>query len=276
MMQEVGGLVSASCVPLYSKMGANNNLPAVWGTGTLLRLGSHHLMLTAGHVADLSGREGKTLGINRAADNFDFLALSSKSGYFVSTPTAGGKDPLDVAILDLPAEFVAALEGKHRFLTLDQLDPADQFAAQPSAYMVVGYPSSLSGPGATVFTTQGMAFGGVKYSGDSALIPDYSPQVHIAIEYSDDGLVDLEGTRMTLPDPGGASGGSIWRMVERGEGISPCLVGLIHRWEKRPPLIIGTQIEFALGLIWRCLPGTAGVLNMYLPWWQRKGWKRRA
>jgi hypothetical protein len=276
MMQEAGLLASASCAPLYSKSSSNNQDPAVWGTGTLLRIGSHHLMLTAGHVADLSGRECKTLWINRGSDKFDFLSLSSKIRYAVNTPADGGEDLLDVAVIDLPPEHVAALEGKYKFLTLDQLDPGDSFSVQPAAYMVAGYPASLSGPGATTFTTNGMVFGGIRYAGNPALIPNFSPDLHVAIEYSDQGLVDLEGTRVVLPDPGGASGGAIWRIIENGKPLAPRLVGLIRRREMKPSVIIGTQIEYALGLIWRSFPGTASVLNMYVPWWECTGWKRRA
>ncbi|HLY75270.1 MAG TPA: hypothetical protein VKU80_14210, partial [Planctomycetota bacterium] len=161
---------------------------------------------------------------------------------------------------------MAELEVRHEFLTLDRLDPTDQFAAKQSAYVVLGYPTVLSGPGPTVFSTNGMLFGGLKYSGDPSLIRDFTPDVHVAIEWSDVGMVDLDGIRQSLPEPGGISGGAIWRTIESGDGlIRPRLVGLVQRWEKKPSVIIGTQIEYALGLIWRSLPGTAAVMNLQLP-----------
>ncbi|HLY75271.1 MAG TPA: hypothetical protein VKU80_14215 [Planctomycetota bacterium] len=80
-MAAVGKMISPSCVPLYSRISNNNSTPEIQGTGTLLRLGSHHLMLTAGHVADLSGRQGKTLCIRRYNDpKMAFLPFSSKMG----------------------------------------------------------------------------------------------------------------------------------------------------------------------------------------------------
>jgi len=193
-------------------------------------------------------------------------------GYFVTPPQGGGEDPFDAAIMELPPEFVAHLEARHRFLTLDQLDPADQFAAQPSAYMIAGFPSSLSTPGPTLFEQNGMVFGGLKYSGAPSLVQNFYPNIHVAIEYSDQGLVDIDGTHASLPDPSGISGGAIWRTVEPGNTGAPRLVGLVQRWERKPPLIIGTQIEYILELICRCYPGTADMVNLCLPLWRRPGW----
>ena len=77
-------------------------------------------MLTARHVADLSGRQGKILCVRRAGDKMHFLTFSHELGYACTSATDGkdDKDPLDVAVVNLPMDFVKELQANHDFLTL--------------------------------------------------------------------------------------------------------------------------------------------------------------
>jgi hypothetical protein len=84
-----------------------------------------------------------------------------------------------------------------------------------------------------------------------------------------------------LPDPGGMSGGALWRTFDHGETASSSgpdlvrLVGIVQELIVDPPLLIATQIEYALDLIKKGYPDTRGVINAYVPGWKRTGWNPR-
>lgn len=213
----------------------------------------------------------------------EFLSLGGGMGYYAS-PSQDPRhrdDPLDVAVVPLPPHFTAELNSTYEFLLLSQMDPTDPSAPQPSAYMVCGFPTVLSEAGPLLYRTTGMCFGGIRYTGNASDIMGFIKDIHVAIAYTDEGLIDTDGTRRTLIDPSGASGCGIWRTIEAGSSFDSGLgqvklVALLQREEKKPPVLIGTQIEYPLWVLAQNYPSLRSAIRIHQHTsWQRAGWRFR-
>lgn len=271
--------ISSATVPIYSRTSANNADPIVEGTGTLLRIGSYYFLMTAAHVADESLNYGRALCIRRPSDRMEFLCVGR--GMMCWTTSGAVPDRFDIAAIELTPQFIEVLEARHTFLSLMDIDPTDQLSGQPSAYVISGYPTELSGPGPLVFTTNGLLFGGIRFVGDPATLEDFSPDTHVAVAWDDTGMTDGDGMVRQLPEAAGLSGGGLWRTLERGEdpatlqATSARLVGIVRRWEREPAVIIGTQIEFMIAHLAVSLPSLRPIIRIYRNFWglYRPAWR---
>ena len=255
-LQAIKDHVTKFAVPLYSEVSATDPTIIVRGTGVLLAVGSHRFLITAAHVGDLKVKEGLNLHFRLPGDKAE-CSVAGKDIPGVSSISKDSKhydDPIDTVVLDLPQEHASALESRYEFLTLAQIDPSDPAMPQPSGYVATGFPGDLSGLGVTAQTTKGMILSSVRHAGDLSQVKRFNPAFHAALDYKAHYFMDggqlKEAAR--LPDPGGMSGGALWRTFDHGQTASNSgpervrLVGIVQELIFDPPLLITTQIEYAL------------------------------
>jgi hypothetical protein len=179
---------------------------------------------------------------------------------------------LDLAICELKDTTAAALASHRQFVQLSGIDPADQ-RHSGVYYMVVGYPGMHS----TISPTTGkhrytpLAYGTGVYQGGRGLLDGFNPEAHIALDYLRWNNVNPSGTLIELPDPGGISGGGIFRMTQPDKALEEWtsddikLVGIVHEWHSRLAVLEGTHMRVVLQLILNAYPKVRTALEAAYP-----------
>ena len=259
----MGTVTDSHTIPLWCRKSREDPSPEVRGSGVLLQVAHMFFLITAYHMALL------THSIRRRRDRMEFIPLPEVRYPYLS-------DPVDLAAIPLTYEFVDSLDPSHVFATLDSLDPTDRMVPQPSPYVVHGYLSEMSQPGAINYQTYAMHYFSSKYIGPESTISGFSHQTQLALKLQNDEVTrDIDGTRKPLPDLGGMSGCGIWR-----QGFPPSnsihLVGITTRWNKDPRLVIGSQCELLLAFIATVYPELRSRIELRVGWkWKRPGWRPR-
>ena len=211
------------------------------GTGTLLRVADHFLLITAAHVFKEAAMAQKTLGCGGTRDGY-FVA--QKNNAHVSSEGQYGStgDPLDVGLYRIPIEDVARFDPK-RFLSLGDVDTGPQPAR--GVYSLHGYPCVWATPGGDGEKTTLKPLQHTTYRCNrEQLLEDYQDQLHILLDGQLEqvtneqaepvGYFDRHGAAVPFPRGlGGMSGCSAW-----------CVGNLdvpIERWSQQKPRLAGIQ-----------------------------------
>lgn len=273
-LKAVREALSKFTIPLFCmKESGKTEAVEVFGSGTLLVIGDHRFLVTSAHVPSRANHQGMNLlWRHPGGNNGGYRNLAGAGNYFgsLSKDPAHLDDPIDIAVFKLPDKAIEELNAHYDFIDLSQLDPADsQFSTvdyldqgDPSSgprfgYAVVGFPHALSPGDVITSPLTSLLLGTVKHIDDLGQINDYEPEIQMALSFKAKHALSESGfAERKLPNPGGLSGGAIWRTIDaNAPNIDrPQLVGIAQRWETNPPVIIGTQIGYVVRLILQGYP----------------------
>lgn len=221
--------------------------PDVCGTGTLVKKGSKHFILTAAHVVRRfsplfvpTGTEHVPLSIN--------WILSSTARDDCE------RDPLDYAIAELGTKQSELLRQRWTFVPDNLLDGVgDEFAT--AEYAFTGYPTSRD---RVVFERREHRFQPrffIQHSVASSALEKagFSPHTHIGIHFKQTKNVNEVGLKVSLPKMEGVSGGAIWRVCSRNPTkpghITAKLAGLATDRIVNHRMLVGVRIGLPVSRI---------------------------
>ena len=175
---------------------------------------------------------------------------------FVSS-SQKGTDPLDVAAMVVPDDFVAQ--------ELRSPLPLDRTTAEASSHeaqmrCIYGFPASKNktakraDSSRRVFTAYGFAYAGASRHIQSDY-PQYkkTTEHHVALHYQKDGRNE-KGEHVTPPHPRGISGGGLWSTSDAFNQSPAILEGIAIEFHKDQSLVFSTRIEHVLSFIRERLP----------------------
>lgn len=246
---------------------------AVAGTGVLLRVGDRHFLLSAAHVLDLGFHLKMPMAIQPSLDSvppipLNFVGRKSSdpsSGMEENDPDLRDSDPLDISLAELTPDTADKLAIRHRFLTLNDVDPLPPRIAD--GMYVFGYPSALAKPGQGDVDLENWPLGYVTTVLQHE--PDQRDKNKEILLYFPLESRDLKGTKIEAPPPDGLSGCGIWRLSRAP--VRPAasrlddmrLVGIQHRWRSSGRYLIGTGVKHILDFLWGCYPDLRSSLVLW-------------
>jgi len=199
---------------------SRDNTMVQYGTGTLLRIGEAHFLITAAHLFDLNASE---VGLYIS----DYTP--PKSNYVVplgrirvvrgKLPFDGGvfgDDPpiLDVAVIPLGDDIIAQIPNR-KWLNMGHIDTDGEDVA--GRYLLCGYPTELTATNVAeqvVTYRLPMVYSTEIYQGPISTFRTYDKRFHFLLCVPIDGAVPIAGsTRPRANRIQGISGCSVWRTV---------------------------------------------------------------
>jgi hypothetical protein len=272
--------IRRSTIPLFSQEGTK---VVVFGSAVLVAVGSFRFLLTAAHVPHRARAANQAIAFMYPDGTYQ--ACDGDEGFFItaSEDPSHMDDGEDLGIYRLSDAMATKLASHYAFVTLDQFEPAEHLTPHESGYTTVGFPNALSPEDVQKAGFTGMTLATVKYKGRARKLGPFDGDRQLAFEYRAEYSMGASGKleTMKLPNPGGMSGGAIWRTFDGSKKTEEQsvdllrLVGIVQLRVKDPPVIVGTQIEYAFRLLIARYPELAAVLNAYLPGWKKHGWKPR-
>jgi hypothetical protein len=235
-----------------------SEVPELFGSGVLLQVADVPFAVTAAHVLDEALEKGWAVGIAPGEDGAPMVPFETVKVLRSHMPASGDRrdDVLDLAIWELKAVTADALASHRRFVQLAGIDPADQ-RHLGVYYMVVGYPGvrtrTAPDTGKQFYTP--LAYGTGIYQGGRGPINGFNAELHIALDYLLWNNVNPSGTLIDLPDPGGISGGGIFRMTQPGKALEEWtpedvkLVGIVHECNSKLAVLEGTHMRAVLQIL---------------------------
>lgn len=185
---------------------------AVWGTGTLFKIGGEGFLITAAHVVRASGAKGIHVPRDEAG-----IVLVPLAGAHAFVHEIAPHDA-DCAVLHLEPTTVEALSGRP-FLTLENVLSAEPEAG--TTLLLCGYPTALNPHGvrpADIFQTE--PYEGVVESFDieevAAPIPAH-PGLHLFMRHTLDVFRPGSARQERGPLLNGISGCSVWLPIDAPE-----------------------------------------------------------
>ncbi len=223
----------------------------------LFEIGNRSFVITASHVFTVlqeAMRSGLPVLIPSSKPGVRFLRLDQVGGYFSVKPKdSSHPDPLDVALLELSQPMADALREHMHFLHMPELDMEDT-PSRESQYLTFGYPHRLldqqDGQQQLFYTPLHLI--SRIYSCDRGALPNYNPEFEIAVDFVPEASRDSAGRPIALPNPKGASGCGIWRIVRQDKDYDDWdssmlrLVGIEHTWNYEAHVLRGTRIGYAI------------------------------
>lgn len=243
-------------VPIYGVKA--NRLPAMVGTGFLLRIRNITFFVTASHVLD----EGRESGL-WVTDGTRFHQVAMEV-YRTRLDAARGLD-FDLAFNELPPALHEALS-RHTPVDIERCDP-NHVPHRQIIYSFIGYPASLNKP---KLNTKQL---------DATMLPyrvvclkqtlfdqlQLNSSVHLAMEFDPPNTKYPDGSIRTPPTPKGISGCAVWALgsvaeIDRGVALPKVVgVGIAHR--RNPERLEATRIAGVLETIRAIRPD----LSPYIP-----------
>jgi hypothetical protein len=188
-------------VPIFYDNG--ETLEAI-GTGTLLDVGDHLLLVTAAHV--LEGYDGSKL----------VSPWDRKSGKTASWGTHGyltpkSSDRLDVAMVELQyPETVADFRKNYRRLTLDQIAAP---STEGATYILAGYPECMTTVDDTMINQRPIAFyTEILTDTPKGWVNFHNPSQDLFFKLGTKARELFTGEEQSVPKLQGASGCVIWEL----------------------------------------------------------------
>ena len=235
-------------------------LPDPLGTAAVLTVAGKYLLMTAAHVLDPMSESTLYGGIDGGS-----LVEITGQAYFSGAPESGGheNDEIDVAFIDLSPETVLKLT-TDVLLTPDDLDVNDRGRIE-DVYVAMGYPYRK---------TKRVAGANVEsklYKYTTVLRPNlYAAErrdeaTHVVLGFHRRSM-RFEGRQQTAPDPGGMSGGPVFRLDNVGTPLISGvplgrLVALLTDYSARNHVLIGPRVSVLVAYVRKALPD----LSPHLP-----------
>lgn len=209
------------------------------GTGNILRTDSGFYLLTAMHVP-ATKKDGPLAyaignGVRPEVITNRWLCIG---------------EPSDIAVvrIDPPSDWPRGWITLDMFAAASSVDPTVDF------HHIHGFTASRSR--FTAFA-KGVLSETLNYTTVNGTLPaGFDPAIHLAIEYPNDDQLRADGRMVGLPDPGGLSGGIIWRTNYCANSASwsadlMTIAGIAIRWSQIDGRIIGTRVEVVAEIVRR-------------------------
>lgn len=230
------------------------------GSGTVINLWGEAFVLTAHHVA----QEKLSPELDGTGRKYQGIAHSLRSGVpprMISTPCYGMPRPYDLCLIQIDDSDM-----DQEAVKLEQLAATSSLADRDMLF-IQGFPGARSRAlfGVNSETLPFLTGPGI------ATCDWFDPRIHFAIDYPATGLVDELGNSSDLVVPGGLSGAPVWATgrSNTGDNWDPSvarIIGVIHSWEQRDQILIGTRIEAVKGFLLQVLRSRYAYEN-----WERRG-----
>ena len=251
-MEKVAAPLVDTVWPIY-EVGKRKE-PHLVGSCVLLRIASHHFLLSAGHVIRAIRKTDLYLG---AGDKIPLLG----GKYFTTGPA-----DLDLGVF-FPDDDVVASVPDSGFITSELL-----YAVPPEPsreiHLVIGYPRTKQPTRVTKREFDAVPISVTAYSltASEHLEAGYDPLESVLLEFNKK-KVWSAGGRVTASDPIGMSGGGVWNVPELLESPTPraALAAIQIEWHKvKPQRLLATRIQPCLALIVREVPELDSHLSLFL------------
>jgi hypothetical protein len=215
-------------VPLYQGGVNKNHTPELIGTGFALHLGTHKMLITAGHVTDLLHE--RQFHVPNSGQLTPFNCRITRLGH-AGVPRA--EDPIDLTVIDLDTDQAARLSAYH-FVGLSEIE-YDSVIHDTTAYNAfMGYPESKN---RSQFKANFVMPCLAPYVGVQIPLAKHEElnrpyQTHLGIPF-DKNSVGFDGKPINPPSPKGLSGCPVWALGRIPE--------IVHG--SRKPLFVGMGLE---------------------------------
>ena len=227
------------------------------GSGTVVRIGSNYLIVTAGH--NLNGLALNQIEVLPRGSNLE-PPLPIVSGQFRISPDVGW---LEVDSTALQSSSIKAVD-------LSQLGPLNDEGLSQVVVLVQGYPCERVTPLASDSDRSHVESDGlltlvIPPLARSSIVPD----VDFSVEYPPwDGSID----HLPLSAPPGASGGGVWRVpVFRDSCLwdpeQSRLLALVESWQSKSKELFCVHIEQWLSAVRQDRPEFAAEIDASINGW---------
>jgi hypothetical protein len=222
-----------------------------------LMVGDHFFAVTAAHCI----RSTQVTQMRVAYRERDY---SSHFAFFKKGTLGGSNDdPVDVGYLEIDHSLTQEIPVE--FLTLDHL--SIEHEPESSVAFLFGFPAKLipldkAQQRTFVFRPLGL----LTLTATQDSIPNFvDSKLNIVLRYPEQGAVGEQSLPLSLPDPHGISGGSIWvydpNLANPLIGVHNArLVGIQSSWSETKRIAIGNRIVNLLRLLARDYPDIRDIL----------------
>ena len=235
-------------------------------TGVLYRIANDYFVLTASHK--LPETVNANIPLYLSMNKPGVVPIPLADAKFHSTEEVGR----DVSAIWLPPETVEEIAKHKDFLSHNQIDLNGANSRGPFAFF--GYPMDWSGHLVSdeYVRSLGLAFATFPHSGPMYEEAFFDPKLHVAMNFSRDGIQALTGKVDYLPKLHGISGCGVWQIGDMVDGeLRPrnentvTLVAIQHRWFPMHDYIQATRIGWALSYIAENFPGVRAPMEIAYP-----------
>jgi hypothetical protein len=210
----------------------------VEGTGTIIELGGHVLLVTAEHVLS-----------QIAAKGYVGISFSNGDGkrYAQVLHPFSTNAQLDVACVKIPRP---RQPDSDRLACPETLIESSVNLSEKDLLFIYGFPGNSSRFSAFLKGIRSKSLTYAAYAGMSE-DPWFDPSMHLAIKYDPKHFIGGDGLPADFPLPDGLSEATVWkipRLEEQGTWASQDarIVGVIQRWDSTGRFVIATRIEHVL------------------------------
>jgi len=223
-----------------------NRLPAMVGTGFLLRIREVTFFVTASHVLDAGSESGLWV-----TDGTSFHQLAMQM-YRTRLDVARGLD-FDLAFNELPPALREALS-RHAPVEVETCDP-NHVPHRQIIYSFIGFPASLNKPklNSSRFDATMLPYRVVCLKPEVFAQLGLNSSVQLAMEFDPPNTKYPDGITRTPPTPKGISGCAVWALgsvaeIDRGMAV-PRVVGVGIAHCRNPERLEATRIAGVLETI---------------------------
>ncbi len=227
----------------------NDTSGELLGTGTFIECHGSTYLLTAQHVAECLFDE-KIGGGRKYESGLCHSVGNAERMMYVTNPWTAWPPPHDLALSRIDP---IVLQDTDRQTIGPEDFASDTKDLGEDIYFLHGFPGKQSrftafGPG-VVSTT--LPYGGCITTSQLSV---FNPDIHFAITYPAEEIVDERGLSTNLPHPGGLSGSVVWktnRVGAKGEWTpdQARIVGVARRFDQDSQCLIVTRIEYVRGFV---------------------------
>ncbi len=257
--------IMRSTVPLLR---ADRNRLELEGCGILLTVADSAFVLTALHVLRPLLRDNIPMCMGAGSEDSPGVLISNQG-------VLKADDPIDIALIELRTEQSEEIARSNayvhsgRCLVRRSYGPANLF-------FVCGIPAQDTLPMLSRRLLHMAAFGFItgQFPADSLQsdCPEYQPDAHLILDYTESNRRDEFGLPIPLPDPRGMSGCGVWLLpalgttsVENWAFDQLKLVAIAQAYHTRERFMIATRFDSALRLLYRFRPDLRGSLRVSFP-----------
>ncbi len=241
-------------IPLY--VNDKYRRPVLFGTGFFVRAGENHFLVSAGHVLDVA----RTQRVFFYATPNKLRALTGRV-LTTGLPDKRDDDLLDIGVMRLTGEAAPPYPEVEKVAMDASYLKLNYLPRSRKHYVIVGFPATKSVVDSRGRTTLATPYA---YRSDAIDDRDYAThavdaKTHVVLPLDLRGAFDAAGRIVNFPKPQGMSGSPIVVLYgEPGsEGDSRVfpVVAVGTRYRKKTKVLIGTDVQFAVGAIERFVRG---------------------